>query len=51
MTLSWRLKYLGKSLCVEMLNGIHCIRLLRAILILVDSVNRLKWDPFWENNK
>ena len=34
-----------------MLNGNHYIRSLRAILILVDSINRLKWDAFWENNK
>ena len=27
------------------------IRSLRVILILVDSINRLKWDAFWENNK
>ena len=34
-----------------MLNGTHYIRMLRAISILVDSINRLKWDAFWENNK
>ena len=41
----------GKKVIVQVLNGTHYIRSLRAILILVDSINRLKWDAFWENNK
>ena len=39
-----------KKVMEQVLNGAHYIRLLRAILILVDSINRLKWDAFWENN-
>ena len=41
----------GKKVIEQMLNGTQYIRSLRAILILVDSINRLKWDAFWENNK
>ena len=41
----------GKKVIEQVLNGTHYIRSLRAILILVDSINRLKWDVFWENNK
>ena len=41
----------GKKVIEQVLNGSHYIRSLRAILILVDSINRLKWDAFWENNK
>ena len=41
----------GKKVIEQVLNGTHYIRLLRAILILVDSINRLKWDAFWQNNK
>ena len=41
----------GKKVIEQVLNGTHHIRSLRAILILVDSINRLKWDAFWENNK
>ena len=41
----------GKNLIEQMLNGTHYIRSLRAILLLVDSINRLKWDAFWENKK
>ena len=33
----------GKKVIDQVLNGTHYIRLLRAILILVDSINRLKW--------
>ena len=51
MTLSWKLKYLGKKVIEQMLSGTHYIRSLRALLILVDSINRLKWDALWENNK
>ena len=51
MTLSWKLKYLGKKVVEQMLNGTHYIRSLRELLILVDSINRLKWDALWENNK
>ena len=41
----------GKKVIEQVLSGTHYIRSLRAILILVDSINRLKWDAFWENNK
>ena len=41
----------GKKVIEQMLNGTHYIRSLRAILTFVDSINRLKWDAFWENNK
>ena len=41
----------GKKVIEQVLSGTHYIRSLRAILILVDSINRLKWDVFWENNK
>ena len=41
----------GKNLIEQVLNGTHYIRSLRAILLLVDSINRLKWDAFWENKK
>ena len=41
----------GKKVIEQVLNGTHYIRILRAISILVDSINRLKWDAFWENNK
>ena len=51
MTLSWKFKYLGKKVIEQVLNGTHYIRMLRAISILVDSINCLKWDAFWENNK
>ena len=40
----------GKKVIEQMLNGTHYIRSLRAILILVDFINRLKWESFWENN-
>ena len=30
----------------QVLNGTHYTRSLRAILILVDSINRLKWDAY-----
>ena len=40
-----------KKVIEQVLNGTHYIRSLRAILILMDSINRLKWDAFWENNK
>ena len=36
----------GKKVTEQELNGTHYIRSLRAILILVDSINRLKWDVF-----
>ena len=32
-------------------NIIIYTRSLTAIQILVDSINRLKWNAFWENNK
>ena len=42
----------GKKVIEQVLNGTDYIRSLRAILLLVDSKNRLKWDAFWEyNNK
>ena len=41
----------GKKVIEQMLNSTHYIRSLRKILMLVDSMNRLKWDAFWENNK
>ena len=41
----------GKNVIEQVLKRTHYIRSLRAILILVDSINRLKWDAFWENNK
>ena len=40
----------GKKVIEQILNGTHYIRSLRAILILVDFINRLKWEAFWENN-
>ena len=40
----------GKKVIEQMLNSTHYIRSLRKILMLVDSMNRLKWDAFWENN-
>ena len=51
MTLSWKLKDLGKKVIEQVLNGTHYIKALRTILILVDSISRLKWDAFWEKNK
>ena len=39
-----------KKVIEQMLNGTHYIRSLRAILILVDFINRLKWEAFLENN-
>ena len=41
----------AKKVIEQVLNGTHYIRMLRAISILVDSINCLKWDAFWENNK
>ena len=41
----------GKKIIGQVLNGTHYIRSLRTILILVDSINCLKWDAFWENDK
>ena len=36
----------GKKVIEQVLNGTHYIRSLRVILILVDSINCLKWDAF-----
>ena len=41
----------GKKIIEQVLSGTHYTRSLRAILILVDFINRLKWDAFWENNR
>ena len=41
----------GEKVIEQVLNRTHYIRSLRAILKLVDSKNRLKWNTFWENNK
>ena len=51
MTLSWKLKDLGKKVIEQVLNGTHYIKALRTILILVESTSRLKWDAFWEKIK
>ena len=41
----------GKKVIEQVLNGTHYIRSLRAILILEESIDRLKWDAFSKNNK
>ena len=41
----------AKKVNEQVLNGTQYIRMLKAISILVDSINRLKWGAFWENNK
>ena len=41
----------GKKVIQQVLNGTCYIRSLRAILIFMYSINRLKWEAFWENNK
>ena len=40
----------GLKAVESMMNGSHCIRSLRGIIILADALSALKWESFWRTN-